>query len=88
MRAASILHNNAANVLFNMNCPEEALEHYMAAIDIDMRSGVDDATAASMIANVAFVYSSVRWIVPSPFTLTTTNIFVSCPFLLTLNPKC
>jgi len=22
VRAASILHNNAANVLFNMNCPE------------------------------------------------------------------
>jgi ATP/maltotriose-dependent transcriptional regulator MalT len=40
VRAASILHNNAANVLFNMNCPEEALEHYMAAIAIDMRSSV------------------------------------------------
>jgi hypothetical protein len=43
-----------------MNHADDALEHYVRAIEIDTRAGVDDASAAAMIANIAFVYCSVR----------------------------
>jgi len=42
---------------------EELLSYFGFELNL-RRYSVDDATAASMIANVAFVYSSVRCIVP------------------------
>jgi hypothetical protein len=34
---ASILHNNAANVLFNMNLADDALEHYVQVQGLGFR---------------------------------------------------
>lgn len=43
-----------------MKLAGEALEHYVRAVEIETRAGVDDVSAAAMIANIAFVHCSVR----------------------------
>ena len=56
---ASILHNNAANVLFNQGLCEESLEHYVNALNIEARVGAKASAVAALISNIAIVYCTM-----------------------------